>query len=621
MSALLSAPLSADSLAAGAVRLLDLALREAILAAALFAVVLLLCRLLRRATPRLHHGLWALVLLRLVLPPDLASPVSLGALAGGWAPEAILAVDSAAAPAAAAAPTARAAPAGPDAAPLVPAAPPTAPRGSATAATGAGTGELYALPILALWALGSAFVLALLVVRRRRYRRALRTAEPIADGPLAAAAERWRRRLGVRRRVELRLGDRLLSPFTAGLLCPVVYLPRALVERGGEETVEAVLAHEMAHVARCDAAWLALQNAVQVLWFFNPLARAVAARCHDARERAADELVLAGGAMTPRRYAAGLVEALSLGLVAADGPQPVSRLGSPKRRWTMRIEQILRRRAGGSPSPWPALVCALAAVLLLPMAVPAGEPPPEADIVPVLGASPEPLPAPAPLAPPVLGITPPPAPEPPSPAPRVEPTPVIAPAPVPVPEPTPAVPQIAPAPVPVPAPAPAPAPPVPAVAPTPASAPTPSTAPAAEAEPTPARPSVLVHPLPGAEVTSDFGWRRDPQSGERKLHNGIDLGAPEGTPVRATAAGRVVLVGERQGPGGSMGTVVVLDHGDGYGSRYHHLGSVAVERGDRVEAGEVIAEVGMTGFSTGPHLHLELSSEGSPVDPRHLMDF
>jgi murein DD-endopeptidase MepM/ murein hydrolase activator NlpD len=114
-----------------------------------------------------------------------------------------------------------------------------------------------------------------------------------------------------------------------------------------------------------------------------------------------------------------------------------------------------------------------------------------------------------------------------------------------------------------------------------------------------------------ASVSSAFGSRR---SGA--WHQGIDLSAPKGTPVRATAAGKVV-VAERSG---AYGRTVVIDHGNGVTTRYAHLRKIKVNEGERVKAGEVIGEVGKSGNASGPHVHYEVVRNGTPVDPWPFMD-
>jgi murein DD-endopeptidase MepM/ murein hydrolase activator NlpD len=112
-------------------------------------------------------------------------------------------------------------------------------------------------------------------------------------------------------------------------------------------------------------------------------------------------------------------------------------------------------------------------------------------------------------------------------------------------------------------------------------------------------------------VTSAFGARRDPLNGENRLHHGIDFGAPEGTPIRAAAAGVVRF----SGPRGGYGNVVIVAHPDGTETRYAHCRDLGVKAGEAVAAGQAIATVGSTGRSTGPHLHFEVRRDGAAVDP------
>lgn len=116
------------------------------------------------------------------------------------------------------------------------------------------------------------------------------------------------------------------------------------------------------------------------------------------------------------------------------------------------------------------------------------------------------------------------------------------------------------------------------------------------------------------QIRSGMGGRIDPITGQQGRHNGIDIAAAAGTPIRPTASGTVV---KNDYQVGGAGNYVVLRHDDGSQSKYFHMQSRSkLDEGDRVEAGSVIGLVGSTGKSTGPHLHYELWKDGSPVDPR-----
>lgn len=126
----------------------------------------------------------------------------------------------------------------------------------------------------------------------------------------------------------------------------------------------------------------------------------------------------------------------------------------------------------------------------------------------------------------------------------------------------------------------------------------------------------LRQPLPGPlDVTSTFGYRTDPFLGRPALHSGMDLRAPYGEPVRATASGRVTAAESS----GGYGNMVEVDHGAGLATRYGHLSQIDVSEGEWVEAGAIIGRIGSTGRSTGPHLHYEVRVDGAAVDPSRYL--
>ena len=118
-------------------------------------------------------------------------------------------------------------------------------------------------------------------------------------------------------------------------------------------------------------------------------------------------------------------------------------------------------------------------------------------------------------------------------------------------------------------------------------------------------------PLDGARLTSDFGMRTHPVLGGRRKHKGIDLAAPTGTPVYATADGIV----DRAEWFSSYGLYVEIGHGAELETRYAHMSRLAVAEGQWVSKGDVIGYVGSTGRSTGPHLHYEVRIAGIAVNP------
>jgi murein DD-endopeptidase MepM/ murein hydrolase activator NlpD len=131
-------------------------------------------------------------------------------------------------------------------------------------------------------------------------------------------------------------------------------------------------------------------------------------------------------------------------------------------------------------------------------------------------------------------------------------------------------------------------------------------------DPTPRWRTAFRHPVLAFEVTTQFGSGRSINGGPiGDFHSGEDLAADEGTPVTSAAPGRVSWVGAMPIRGNS----VIVDHGAGVKTGYHHLLDTSVVAGQQIEAGALLGHLGSTGFSTGPHLHWELTIFGVNVDP------
>jgi murein DD-endopeptidase MepM/ murein hydrolase activator NlpD len=476
---------------------------EVMFAAVLFALVLGLTRLLRNAAPALRHALWGLVLLRLVLPIDLATPYSLGSLAPDG-----LAVS-------------------------VSESPVISHRSQPLAAIGPGA-ELggvaseaanrfsWSALLVGVWAVGVVGVGAVAVRRRRRYRRVVERATPIRDDRVTSALSQWRREFRIRRHVTVVTSEALHSPFTLGAFRPVVFLPRLVLEHDDRRVLESVIAHELAHVKRWDDLLLNLQLCITALYFFNPIAWLSAGRMREESERACDELVISRGGISPRIYGRSIVTVLRLGLSCEPVVTPA--LGNPLKKQRARLETIMKTKLGTTNKlrrlyPLPvALACGL---FLLPMAN---------------GAQRENGPQ--------------------------------------------------------------------------------------EIEEQEQRTAVerqdavvMSNPLPGSRVSSPFGRTSDPFTDEQRHHNGIDLvGAPDAE-VLAPADGIVEEATTDYHRGEAFGTVIILNHGNGVKTMYSHLGRLVVERGQRVRRGGVIGIQGVTGKTTGPHVHFEVWVEGEPRDP------
>jgi murein DD-endopeptidase MepM/ murein hydrolase activator NlpD len=125
-----------------------------------------------------------------------------------------------------------------------------------------------------------------------------------------------------------------------------------------------------------------------------------------------------------------------------------------------------------------------------------------------------------------------------------------------------------------------------------------------------------VSPAHVAYVSSSYGYRSDPFTGGAAFHAGLDFPGPMGSPIYAAAKGKVTFVGQKSG----YGNCVEVTHGNGLMTRYGHLSAFRARVGQEVEAGAVIAAMGSTGRSTGPHLHFEVRVNDRPMNPRPFLE-
>jgi murein DD-endopeptidase MepM/ murein hydrolase activator NlpD len=142
----------------------------------------------------------------------------------------------------------------------------------------------------------------------------------------------------------------------------------------------------------------------------------------------------------------------------------------------------------------------------------------------------------------------------------------------------------------------------------------------------PLAPGELACPVPGAVLTQPFGPSdlvgEPAMFGYAHFHTGVDLGVPMGTPIRAAEAGQVLQAAGQTNDVGMLvgyGNLVRVQANSGRVDYYGHMSAFAVQRGDVVQAGQVIGFVGSTGYSTGPHVHFEVRVGGTPVDPAPFM--
>lgn len=127
---------------------------------------------------------------------------------------------------------------------------------------------------------------------------------------------------------------------------------------------------------------------------------------------------------------------------------------------------------------------------------------------------------------------------------------------------------------------------------------------------------MFTHPCPGyTRISSTFGYRTAPLAGASTNHKGVDFAAPTGTPIYAATSGTVTSAGYS----GKAGNLIVINHGNGLQTYYMHCSKIYVSAGTKVSKGQNIGAVGTTGNSTGPHLHFQVMSGGTPVNPMNYL--
>ncbi|WP_420433652.1 M23/M56 family metallopeptidase [Hyphobacterium sp.] len=398
--------------------------------------------------------------------------------------------------------------------------------------------------------------LSLLAGLRKHVRRHWRVRESRMP---TAAERRLLLALGSADTPPVRVSPQIASPVLTGWN-GLVLVPESLFDQ--PRALRFALIHEQAHFERGDERDRLVGVALKaIFWFHLPL-RWIERELNAARELACDaEVLCVFGAEQRKAYAETLIQTMRQALPAASafGPQD-------RRHRSMRIKAIVR---AARPSRFRAICRTSASVVILgPLAVAQTawterqSPMPRVELVDAI-APPQPVTEPAPQPEPQL-------------AERSFGAPVVTPEPnaVTLPEPQEASFGASDAPAPF-----------------------------------------AVEPVSGGRLTSGFGPRPERPAEAPRFHNGTDIAASPGTPIRAPAAGRVVHAGYGFDGNEAWGNTVAIDHGYGWQTIFGHMQGVDVQLGDNISVGTQIGRVGSSGRSTGPHVHLEVRQNGEVVDP------
>jgi beta-lactamase regulating signal transducer with metallopeptidase domain len=227
----------------------------------------------------------------------------------------------------------------------------------------------FSLVALAIWSIGAVVGLIFVLQAHFRARAVVRHAILPVSLHLRDMVDAWRGRLKVRRAVRIIIGEDSISPFTMGIASPVIYLPNCLHREMNDAEISAIIGHEMAHVKGYDALWLLMEHIAKALFFFNPAVRLAVARISEAREALRDLQVLSAAQLRPQLYLGTLLRVMKLHQSAAHAPLLVVSLGKSAERLKQRLVSVKDNAAREQPSRRTiGLVMGAILLFVLPMA-------------------------------------------------------------------------------------------------------------------------------------------------------------------------------------------------------------------------------------------------------------
>lgn len=360
--------------------------------------------------------------------------------------------------------------------------------------------------------------------RLLRIRKVVRSSRPVLEIDILKVVQSWRNRMCIRRSIRVISSEDFHSPFTVGVFQPKIFLPAFLVRGNCPEILETVIAHEMAHIKRCDDLQIKLINIIQIIYFFHPLVWFASTQLKIARERICDQLILAEESIAPKQYANSLLQILRL-----NGPKSYYLLHftgftNHSKHLKSRFREILGgKKMKKSQKYFIFLTLFIFSLVILPMSSwRTSGATKNSDIKLDRNQS------------------------------HNDNSEIS-----------------------------------------------------------------FMSPMKTGKVSSQYGMRMHPIYKKEMHHNGIDIASNIGTEIYSSAAGTV----KKAGVEGKFGKRILIQHSGGYQTLYAQLGKIFVEENQKVDKGDLIALIGESEFSTGPHLHFEIRLDGKPRNPEIYIDF
>ncbi len=227
---------------------------------------------------------------------------------------------------------------------------------------------LWPVILSVIWFLGSLTYLFLFINRIGFIRRVLDHSSLVRDDKIITIKNYWRQIFGITRPVLIYSSDRFLSPFTTDIFRPKIFIPEPFLENMDNETINSIIAHEMVHIKHFDHLWIRLQNALQIIYFFNPIVWYANGQINIARERLCDHVVLGKHVIHPRAFGKSIIDVLQFNLSGYRLIEPLLGFSNHKKIFEYRIRNILKENTTSKQrSLYTLLIICLLGLFLLPM--------------------------------------------------------------------------------------------------------------------------------------------------------------------------------------------------------------------------------------------------------------
>ena len=218
------------------------------------------------------------------------------------------------------------------------------------------------------WIAGFLIFLTIFIERFSKYKAIVKSATKIETLHLQKTTAKWQKEFRIKRDVRLVSSDKFLSPFTIGVFKPVIFLPEILLKKADLQTLETIIAHQMAHIKRLDCLWVKIQNIIQFVYFFHPLAWYANSQINLARERICDRMVLARGIISPADYGKSMITVLKMNLMGIEGVGFLPSFSNARKKFQFRLEEIKGAQIMKNQNPVFAILIIISlGILILPM--------------------------------------------------------------------------------------------------------------------------------------------------------------------------------------------------------------------------------------------------------------